>query len=133
MKEQPMKTANKKEQCAEIKEITKEVLGKAWDNETCSFAYDVVIEAIKRSLYKNGRIILDGIETIQIDWKEHSKKYNLRKNDGSYFEIEPHNVLRIVPSEKLKENINKINTKFTQDGKFKRGVDKGVDPRKKDN
>lgn len=132
MEEKSMKTAGKKEFCVEIRKITKEVLGKSWDIKTADFAYDVVLEAIKRSFYDNGRIVLEGLTSMEIVWREDSKKYNALENDGTYMDIPAHNILRIVPSPSLKKHIKHMNVKFIEDNKIRRGVKQGIDPRKKD-
>lgn len=119
MEEKERVTAGKHDAKKEMKAITKEILGKSWDDATCDFAYDLVIESIKRNLLENGRFTIEGFCYFQIDWIDAAKKYDSVKNNGEFRFIEEHNVVRIHPTTTFKSEVRKLPMKFIVNKKKK--------------
>lgn len=77
--EREMVNAGKPDILRSMRDITKEVVGQSWDIDTCNFAYELVIEAIKRTLCQNGRLMIKGFCAFELIWKD-QKKYMILLN-----------------------------------------------------
>lgn len=112
MEERIMNNAGKSEICRHMKEITKEFIGKSWDSDTCSFAYELVVEAMKRSLFSNGRLSMSGFCSFELIWKDGKSIYDPFKNNGEFNNIPEHNIVNISPTYGFKKEVRKIKYKF---------------------
>lgn len=59
-----------------MRQVTKEVLGKSWDKDTCSFAFDIMVEAIMRTILNEGGVTLPGFMKIEINHKPPARFFN---------------------------------------------------------
>lgn len=62
----------------EMKQITREILGEYWDLETCSFAYDVFVEAITRLLKSNNKVNISRLCSFEIVELPERKYYDIQ-------------------------------------------------------
>lgn len=93
-----------------MKEVTKEVLGRSWDNDTCKFAFDVVTEALQRACLIEGGIWLPGFIKIKIDHRPPAQALNVVENQ--VMERPGYNICTAKPTKDYKEKVKYLDTWF---------------------
>lgn len=106
--------AGKPDVCRNMRDITKELLGTSWDLETCDFALELAIEAIKRTLFSNGRLSLSGFCTFELFWRNTRKMYDPVKANGEYKVVPEHNLVRVNTTALFKKEAEKVKQKFSK-------------------
>lgn len=119
METKQVKKAPKKMICENMKAITKETLGRSWDMDTCNFAYDLVIEAIKRTLKETGKVTIEHFIRLELRWKEARKVYQALIHDGTYTDVPAKNIVIIKPIASFRKEIAEIKTPFVEAEKRK--------------
>lgn len=110
--EKTMINAGKPDICNNIKDITKELFGTSWDLNTCGYAFEIVTEAIKRSLFSNGKLTINGFCTFELVWKEEREMYDPVKSNGEYITIPEHNIIKVSAVPSFKRLATKVKYKF---------------------
>lgn len=112
-----MTTAGKPEVVDQMQIITKDLFGTKWDRETCGYAFEIVIEAMKRSILQQGRLAINNFCTYEMKWQEEHKIYDSYKNNGEYRTIPPHNILSTDLTPAYRKQIKLYDVKFIK-GKY---------------
>lgn len=118
--EREMVNAGKPDILRSMRDITKEVVGQSWDIDTCNFAYELVIEAIKRTLCQNGRLMIKGFCAFELIWKDQKEIYDPFKHNGELNDIPEHNIVNISATYKFKKELRKLKCKYIKTENFRK-------------
>lgn len=110
--EKTMINAGKPDVCNSMRDITKELLGTSWDANTCNFAFELVMEAMKRSLFSNGKLTINGFCSFELIWKNPKEMYDPVKSNGEYRTIPEHNTVKVSAVPSFKRLATKVKYKF---------------------
>lgn len=99
-----------------MKEVSKEVLGRPWDIDTCKFAFEIMNEALIRATLNCGGVKLPGFMTIKITRRPPSRNWNVRA--GMVTDKPGYNICtaKMLPS--FKEQVKALQTWYVDDGKI---------------